>query len=235
MWKEFQRLLQLKINECSPSCYYQSCMQLSLERQVGNRYFVSAANATKILFLVNAAIEFLQYTGKDEGNNLEHTVFNKLCDVELLAMLKADALMFYFVYSELLMLAKSEDLKKSAFDMNKHYLELQLFLEMIEEEPSTVMDRNHKVFVSEDRLYGTEKAINHHIRPKNIALYSRLFQSDEWDASLLHPALQAGATRMKEKLTDYARNQLPGGIYWSPEPAVEEVLKGHMRVYFRFK
>ena len=30
---------------------------------------------------------------------------------------------------------------------------------------------------------------------------------------------------MKEKLTDYARNQLPGGIYWAPEPAVEEVLK----------
>ena len=43
---------------------------------------------------VNAAIAFLQYTEKDEGNNLEHTVFNKLCDVELLAMLKADVLMF---------------------------------------------------------------------------------------------------------------------------------------------
>ena len=77
------------------------------------------------------------------------------------------------------MLAKSEDLK-SAFDMNKHYLELQLFLEMIEEEPSTAMDRHYKVFVSEDRLYGSEKAVNHRIRPKNSALHRRLFQSDEW-------------------------------------------------------
>ena len=32
---------------------------------------------------------------------------------------------------------------------------------------------------------------------------------------------------MKAKLMDYARNQLPGGVYWSPEPAVEKVLKGH--------
>lgn len=31
---------------------------------------------------------------------------------------------------------------------------------------------------------------------------------------------------MKSKLMDYARNQLPGGVYWSPEPAVEKVLKG---------
>jgi hypothetical protein len=31
---------------------------------------------------------------------------------------------------------------------------------------------------------------------------------------------------MKGKLMDYARNQLPGGAYWAPEPAVEEVLKG---------
>ncbi len=225
--RSFGDFLQLKISECSPeeSCYYQSCRQLSLERQVGSRYFVSAANATKILFLVNAAIEYLQYTGKDEGNKLECTVFKKLNDIELLATLKADSLMYYFVYSELVMLAKSEDLKKSAFDMNKHYLELQLFLEMVEEDPSTVMDRSYKVFISEERLYGDEKALNHRIRPKNTAVHSQLFHSNEWDASVLYPTLQAGATKMKEKLKNYAKNQLPGGIYWEPEPAVEEVLK----------
>ena len=67
--RSFKDLLQLKVTECSPedSCYYQTCTQISLERQVGNRYFVSAANAMRILFLVNAAIEYLQYTGKDEG------------------------------------------------------------------------------------------------------------------------------------------------------------------------
>ena len=42
------------------------------------------------------------------------------------------------------------------------------------------MDRHYKVFVSEDRLYGSEKAVNHRIRPKNSALHRRLFQSDEW-------------------------------------------------------
>ena len=178
--------------------------------EVGNRYFVSATNATRILFLTNAAMEYLLYTGKDKGNNLERTVYKKLHDVELLGKLKADALMNYFIYTELVMLAKSENLKKSAFDMNKHYLELQLFLEMIKEEPSTVMDRNYRVFVSEERLYGSEKAINHRIRPKNAALHRRLFQSDEWDVSVVFPALQAGATKMKEKLADYARNQLPG-------------------------
>ena len=226
--QSFKDFLQLQVTECNPedSCYYQTCAQISLERQVGSRYFVSAANATRILFLVDAAVHYLEYTGKDEGNRLESTVFKKLHSTELLAKLKADALMFYFIYSELVMLAKSEDLKKSAFDMNKHYLELQLFLEMIEEEPSTAMDRHYKVFVSEDRLYGSEKAVNHRIRPKNSALHRRLFQSDEWDASILYPALKAGVSRMKAKLMDYARNQLPGGVYWSPEPAVEKVLKG---------
>jgi hypothetical protein len=173
-----------------------------------------------MLFLVKAAIEYLQYTGKDEGNNLECAVFKKLLDTELLARLKADAIMHYFVYSELVMLAKSEELKKSVFDMNKHYLELQLFLEMIQEEPSTAMDQNYKVFVSEDRLYGSEKAMNHRIRPRNSALHSRLFQSDEWDVSVLHTSWSFQDERKVDG------NQLPGGAYWTPEPAVEEVLKG---------
>jgi len=50
--------------------------------------------------------------------------------------------MHYFVYSELVMLAKSQKLNKSAFDMNKLYLELQLFLEMIENERSDIMDKS---------------------------------------------------------------------------------------------
>ena len=32
--------------------------------QVGSRYFVSASNAVKIVFLKEAAIHFLKYTGK---------------------------------------------------------------------------------------------------------------------------------------------------------------------------
>ena len=39
--------------------YYQSCISVGLHRQVGSRYFVSAANACKIMFLKDAAIEYL--------------------------------------------------------------------------------------------------------------------------------------------------------------------------------
>ena len=92
---------------------------------------MSASNASKIFFLSKAAVEFLECTGKDSGNNLERTVYKKLQDSEELFRLKTDAL-FYFVYADLVMLAKSNDLGKSALDMSQHYLELQLFLSMIE-------------------------------------------------------------------------------------------------------
>lgn len=46
----------------STDTYYQCCSN------IGSRYFVSAANACKILFLKDAAIEFLKFTGKDTGN-----------------------------------------------------------------------------------------------------------------------------------------------------------------------
>ena len=91
--------------------YYHQCAGVLLERQVGNRYFVSASNASKIFVITKAAIDFLKYTGKDEGNGLERTLYQKLQDAKELARLKADAIMFYFVYSELVMLAKSEALK----------------------------------------------------------------------------------------------------------------------------
>ena len=55
--------------ECS-----KSCLNISLERQVGNRYFITAANAAKIYFLKEAAVEFFRYTGKDVGNKLERSV-----------------------------------------------------------------------------------------------------------------------------------------------------------------
>ena len=52
--------------------YYRNCSKVRLHRQVGSRYFVSAANACKILiYLRNAAIEYLKFTGKDAGNKLE--------------------------------------------------------------------------------------------------------------------------------------------------------------------
>lgn len=82
--------------------YYLSCLKVKLHRQVGSRYFVSAANAVKILFLKDAAMEFLKFTGKDTaGNKLEQEVFRKLQDSEELTYLKADSLMYYHIYADL--------------------------------------------------------------------------------------------------------------------------------------
>ena len=68
--------------------YYQHCKKMKLDRQVGSKYFVTAANAGKILFLQEAAISFLKYTGKDKGNKLEQSVFENLQDSHALAHFK---------------------------------------------------------------------------------------------------------------------------------------------------
>ena len=78
-----------------------------LDRQVGSRYFISASNACKIFFLTKAALEFFEYTGKEKGNNLEQTIYAKLQNTCEMSHLKADAIMFYFVYADIVMLAKS--------------------------------------------------------------------------------------------------------------------------------
>ena len=62
---------------------------MHLHRQVESRYFVSVANGCKIIFLKDAAVEFLIFTGKDLGNRLEHDVFTKLQDSVELAHLKS--------------------------------------------------------------------------------------------------------------------------------------------------
>ena len=100
--------------------YYRNCLIVVLERQVGRRYFVIAANAGKILFLKQTAQEYLFKTGKHLGNLLERELYTKLHDPMELEWLKADALMFYHVYADLVTLAKSTKLNKSVLDMNKH-------------------------------------------------------------------------------------------------------------------
>jgi len=74
--------------------YYQSCCAVKLDRQVGSRYFVTAANAAKIMFLKEAALQFLKYTSKDDGNKLEKEVYRKLQESNELAQLKVDAHVF---------------------------------------------------------------------------------------------------------------------------------------------
>ena len=151
----FPDFLELMSSTCNSSetLYYQQCMKIRLERQVGSRYFVTAANAGKVLFLREAAINFLKYIRKHEGNKLEQSVFEKLQDSDEIAHLKADAIMFRHVYCNLVMLAKSNDLDKNVLDMNQHYLELQVFLAEVEHDPETAMNGNLEVFVSEKRLW----------------------------------------------------------------------------------
>lgn len=205
--------------------YYHACVEVNLERQVGSRYFVSSANAAKAFFLSKAAVMFLKYTEKDMGNNLERCLYQKLQDPAELAHLKADGIMFYLVYAELVMLVKSDKFDLSVIDMNKHYRELQVFLQITKEDPQFAMNKDHRVFVSEEQLYGSDKAINHRIREKNKEVYARLFKSDDWDNSILSPLLAAGAAKMEEKLSNYAKNYLPGGKYWQPDPAITRILR----------
>ena len=59
----FPDFLALMANSNEESCkYYKQCAMVTLECHVGSRYFVSAANATKITYLKEAAVQFLTYT-----------------------------------------------------------------------------------------------------------------------------------------------------------------------------
>ena len=205
--------------------YYSSCSSVTLARQIGSRYFVSAANAAKIIFLKNAALHFLKYMGKDTGNKLERDIYMKLLDSTEITQLIADGLMFYHVYADLVMLSKSSDLRKSALDMNHHYLELKTYLQEVERYPKVVLDKNHKVFRSEGKLYGDNKNTNHRQHPKSKVVYEELFEQGQCNSATLYPLLVAGVMKMREKLCMYAQNQLPGGKYWDPpEPDVKRAL-----------
>ena len=174
--------------DSSEATYYQQCAKIKLDRQVGSRYFVTAANARKVLFMREAAISFLKYTGEENGNKLERSVFQKLQDPIELAHLKADAIMFHHVYCDLVILAKSTSLNKNVLDMNKHYLELQTFLSEVERHPEAAMDRNHQVFPSSERLYGKHKSVMH---PPYEPIEEVVFSCNETDGSLLHPLLRS--------------------------------------------
>ena len=182
---EFPDFLELQATCTSEnSSYYQECRNIRLERQIGSRYFVTAANAGRILFLAPAALDFLVFNGKSSttGNKLEKDLYVKLQEQRLLAALKADALMFYFVFADLVTLAKSRELDKSAYDMSRHYLELKIFLGEVERYPEVTRDKDYQVFT---RLYGASK-LNHRNHFHQY-VRSRLFHSDDWDNTLLLP------------------------------------------------
>jgi len=146
----FPDFLKISLSSCEESskAYFQNCLEVNLHRQVGSRYFVTAANACKIFYLKDAAIQFLKYTGRDTGNKLETSVFQKLQDNVELAHLKLECLMYYHVYGDLYMLSKSSDFGLSA------YFCLKL--------KGIVLNPDYRVFPSEIRLYENTKC-NHRL------------------------------------------------------------------------
>ena len=180
----FPDFLKIKRKDLKDDSYYHLCSTIILDRQVGNRYFVTASNAGKILFLKDAAIQFLNFTGRNNGNKLETEIYKKLQDSNELAHLKADALMFFHIYADLVMLAKSNSLKKSVIDMNTHYLELQMFLQELTHHPEGIRNKGYNVFRSEQRLYGDDEKINHRLHSRVKAIHQCLFTADEFDQSV---------------------------------------------------
>ena len=143
---KFPDFLDIRCKD-SEDQYYNECLKVHLARQIGSRYFVTAYNASKAFYLVPAAIEFLQFIGisNTSGNKLEKELYMQLQDPTILSLLKADALMFYFIYGDLTNLAKSNKLNKCAYDMVQHYLELKLYLEEVEKDPDVTGDQNYQV------------------------------------------------------------------------------------------
>ena len=202
--------------------YYRSCLTVTLERQVGSRYFVTASNAAKLFYLRDAACDYLKHFRK---NKLEKDVYEKLHDENIMAGVKVDGLMFVHVYADLVTLAKSKELGKSAFDMNLHYLELDGFLEQLESDSSVALDPHTQVFTTEKRLYDNTP-YNHRQQSANIKVYKRLFRPDpSWD-KLLVQKLCKGAVTMRCKLHTYAKDYLPTGKYWDPPDDIKQVLQG---------
>ena len=122
------------------------------------------------------------------------------------------------------MLAKSTRLDKHVLEMNQHYLKLQCYLSEVEKHPEMALNPNAQVFLSEERLYGDDKKLNHRLHRSHHCIEAIVFSRSDNDKDLLQ-LLASGARLMHNKLSSYAENQLPGGKYSDPEPDVQIILK----------
>ena len=111
--------------------------------------------------------------------------------------------------------------------MREHYLELKCFLEKLEEYPEIIADRFYEVFPSDSRLYCDAK-FNHrnhkHLCTVYECIQEHLFQCLPDDQSF-YSKVTAGASSMKKKLSAYAMDFLPDGLYWDPDTETAEILK----------
>ena len=109
--------------------------------------------------------------------------------------------------------------------MRKHYLELKIFLNNIEECPEIVTNCYYKVFSSEPRLYMDDSKFNHRIHGHMELIQDHLFQSLPEDKTALFSIITRGASFMQAKLCSYASDFLRNGIYWEPDAETTSVLK----------
>ena len=80
-------------------------------------------------------------------------------------------------------------------------------------------------FSSESHLYTENSALNHRLQADYIPVRDKLYEHDNFDDEITFPIIASSSKEMATKLATYKANQLPGGKYWSPSPAVKEALK----------
>ncbi len=220
--KELEQAQQVGDSSSDVAERVEASLKVRLERQVGSRYFVTARNAGRILFLAPTAKQYLEDVQKmKELNGLEANVLKHLENDNLLAALRAEALFFDKVYADLMCLLKSNKLGKSLLDMNQHYLELLQFLETIAEKPRLLLDTEFNPFTTEPLLYGVNKAINHRLHTNYKDVRRHLYEEEGTDRVLTF--IQTGAAAMATKMKTYQADQLPGGRLWQPTGKVREV------------
>ena len=87
------------------------------------------------------------------------------------------------------------------------------------------MNQHYAVIKSADRLYKDDTKVNHPCHAKSKCVHDEIFISNECNETLLYSIIINGVASMKSRLSSYAQNQLPGGIYWDPELKVKVILE----------
>ena len=224
----FRVFVSKEINRTGQTDYYQSVQQVYLKRQIGSCYYVTSYNAGCIFFLRKGMIAFLEeQMFVKRLNKLESACLQKLNDVVLLTKLHLEGLLFDKVYGDLMTLVKSKELNKSAFSMNTYYEELLKFLENLAAFPRLILDSEFIVFSSEPRLYSESVKFNHCTQVSYVAVRKELYDPVHGISSneaLLLELAGAVAQAMRNKLSSYKCDHLPGGKYFSPDENMKSIL-----------
>ena len=69
--------------------------------------------------------------------------------------------------------------------MRVHYLELNGFLEFLEDNPATIINSEKRVLQSEDRLYEKHSKDKKKSEQSHKEIRARLFRPDPWDNEVL--------------------------------------------------